>query len=551
VVAVHGDEGNMRGFSQPEGRASWVPLLAIAFADVLLTFNVITLKLSVDAIVSSYDAPASTVKTAIIVYSLVVSALILPAARLGKVIGSRRVFRVTLALFGAAMTLMALSPDALTMMTAQVLAGAATAALLPTLTALIVDNYEGAQRTRAMGWLGTAQAVSIVPGVLLAGAMATWLRWRFTFGVLVVLAAGVFLLSERLRPAAGRSVGARIDVVGLALAATAIFLIGSGCTNLTYWGVLRAAPQAPFNVFNLSPAPLAMVGGLIFIKIFLLWSHRYQAVGGSPLIALETFSTLHGRSALFSMFMIGVLSSAITFVLPLYIEIVQGRSSLYAAAAVVPFAAASFGGGLFVVRARNRTRQSRLARLAFMAVACGLALLAVTIHNDWSDLLVIAALIIAGAGEGALATLLFYLLVKDRGETAEENVAPLCGTTSYLAFGVGTALASALVIGVLGTTIQRQLLENPLIPPELKLQVNLENVSFISNDELRSRLSRVSAKPAQVTEAVRINTEAQRPDRIATPRHPAGERGAHRNEDGRHERRGEHHADRHEVARQH
>jgi hypothetical protein len=72
---------------------------------------------------------------------------------------------------------------------------------------------------------------------------------------------------------------------------------------------------------------------------------------------------------------------------------------------------------------------------------------------------------------------------------------------------VGTALAAALVVGVLSTSVHRELVHNPVIPNELKLEMNLNQVPFISNSQLRSVLANTSATPEHVTEAVRINTQ--------------------------------------------
>src|SRR4029077_718361 len=44
---------------------------------------------------------------------------------------------------------------------------------------------------------------------------------------------------------------------------------------------------------------------------------------------------------------------------------------------------------------------------------------------------------------------------------------------------------------------------------ELKAQVDLDNVTFVSNDRLLGVLQRTTATPDQVVEAVRINTEAR------------------------------------------
>jgi hypothetical protein len=136
-------------------------------------------------------------------------------------------------------------------------------------------------------------------------------------------------------------------------------------------------------------------------------------------------------------------------------------------------------------------------------------LLAAVIRNDWSTLPVTIGMIAAGIGEGALVTLLFNVLVSASPRELAGDVGSLRGTTNNLAAGVGTALAGALVVGVLGSSIHRELVDNPRIPIELKAQVNLDEISFVSNDRLRGVLDRLGAQPAHVDEAVEINTRSR------------------------------------------
>jgi len=50
---------------------------------------------------------------------------------------------------------------------------------------------------------------------------------------------------------------------------------------------------------------------------------------------------------------------------------------------------------------------------------------------------------------------------------------------------------------------------NPVIPNELKMEMNLDSVPFISNNQLRRTLARTAATPKQVAEAERINTDVR------------------------------------------
>jgi predicted MFS family arabinose efflux permease len=483
-------------------RPSWAPLVVVGMAQVLLVFNSTALKVSVDALADSLGSSASTVKTTIVIYSLVVATLTMLGTHISGRFGAWGVFRTMIAAFALSMMAMALSRGVVGMIVAQVVAAVATASLVPTFVVLVAASYEGERQSRAMGWLAAAHSIGIVPALLIAGLLATWVGWRYTYGLLVLIALIICALSAGLRRNMPRA-ETRMDGVGLLLAACAIFLIGVGCNNLSGWGAVYAKPGAPFQLLAISPALLVIVLGAVFLKLFLLWSRRLEASGGTPLVALDVFASKEERAALISIFLIGVIGSAITFVIPLYIEVIQGRNALYTAGAVIPFALASFVAAIAVVKLRERIHPSRVARYAFLCVAFGSAVLGATIHNDWNDAAVLVSMTVAGAGEGALATLLFKLLASRKRAA---DVGPLCGTTDYLAAAVGTSVASALVIGMLAAGVSSELTRNSVISQNLKSQVDIDNAAFISNDQLRVRLSNTSATQEEVAEAVRINT---------------------------------------------
>ncbi len=494
--------------ARDEPRASWMPMLTIALAQMLMVFNVSTLQVSIDGIASSFNAPATAIGTAIVTYSLVVAGLIMLGARIAQVIGSRRVFRLGVLLFGAAMGVMALSQGVPMMLVAQVVAGLAAAGLVPALVVMIADHYSGHQRAKALAWLGGAQALGIVLAFLIAGYLATAVGWRFTFGGLVAVAGLVFVLAGKLgvRP---KPPGVSIDWTGIVLAAAAILLISVGANNLTEWGGLLARTAAPFSVLDLSPAPMMIIAGLFLIEGFVVWSRRREATGKTPLVALDVVDTPAERAALLAMFTIGAIGSGLTFLIPLYIQVVQGGSGLDTAAAVIPFSLASFAAAVLVVALYRFASPRLIARSAFLVTTVALAFLAAVIRNDWGSGMVMTGMVLAGLGEGALVALLFNVLVSASPKELAGDVGSLRGCTNNLAAGVGTAVASALVVSVLGTGVHRELVHNPLIPDELKAEFNLDDVPFVGNDRLLAVLSTTNATDEQTNEAVRINTEAR------------------------------------------
>ncbi|MBV9816476.1 MAG: MFS transporter [Alphaproteobacteria bacterium] len=483
-------------------------MIVVALGQVLMSFNINALRVSVGGIVASFNTSPTTVGTAIVIHSLIVAGFVMVGAKIAARYGARLVFQATAGLFGGAVMIMALSPSATLMIAAQAVAGAASAALVPTLVVLIAANYRGRQQTQALGWLGASEAMGGVVAFLVAGSLGTWIGWRYPFALLAVLGAGVFFLGRRLSPVEGQR-DLKIDWVGFGLVALAIPLISIGFNSINSWGLLLAEPTAPFGILGLSPAPVMIIVGIVLGQAFFAWSRRRRAAQRTPLIDPQVIARPRQRAAVFTMFMIVMLGSAVSFLIPLYIEIVQGRSSLETAFAIIPYSLSIFVAAALASRLLDWVSSRLVARCAFVMVAVALASLGVVIRNEWETLMVILGLIVLGLGQGALVTTVFNVLAAASPEALAGDVASLRGTTNNLAGAVGTAIAGALLIGVLSASVTRELAENPVIPEDLKAQVDLDNIDFVSNDHLLEVLAETTAASKQVSEAVRINTEGR------------------------------------------
>jgi MFS family permease len=495
---------------ETETRDSWLPMVVIAMGQMLMSFNVAAIPVSMGGMVESFNTPPTTVGTAVVLYSLGVSGFILLGAKLGQRFGSKIFFQAAVAVLGFAMVLMVVSPTATVMLAAQGLAGLGAAGLVPTLVVLIANHYRGKQQAKAVGWLGSARAIAGVLAFVIVGFVAA-VNWRLAFGLLILHAGAILLLSFKLKPSEAKP-AVTIDIPGVLLSATAIILITFGFNNLRAWGLLLARPAAPFDVLGVSPAPIMIVVGVTLGMAFLALTGRRAAAGQTPLLALEVIDSPREWAAVLALFIIVGMEAAINFSVPLYIQIIQGRSSMATSIAMMPFMLTVFFTAILIVRLYDRFTPRQIARYSYVLVALGTLWLALVARNDWSVAPVILGLITVGLGQGALVTLLFNVLVTAAPKQLAADVGSLRGVTQNLAAAVGTALMGTLLVGLLSSMVLRNLTDNPLLPPEFKQaelseRFDLDNINFIRNEQLKERLALTSVTAAQVDEAVRINTE--------------------------------------------
>ncbi|WP_145594298.1 MFS transporter [Yersinia aleksiciae] len=491
-----------------EVKESWVPMITIALAQILMSFNVASLPVALGGMVKSFNVPPTTIATAIVMYSLSVAGFVMLGAKLNQRFGPLVVFRSTVLLFGIAQVMMTFSPNVTVMISAQALSGLAGAALVPALVALIAENYRGTQQATALGALGSARAGAGVAAFLIGGILGTYIGWRPAFGILIVLSAVIFVLSFRLKADKGRpEVG--IDIIGVILAASAIILLSFGFNNLNRWGFGLVRDGAPFDLLGFSPAPFMIVLGIVLGQAFVVWTRRRQEQGKTPLLALEVITSSTEKAAVFAMFAVVALEAMLNFSVPLYIQIVQGSTPMATAIAMMPFNLSVFFSAMLIVRFYKKLTPRKIGRYGFITCTIALLWLAFVVRNNWSEFAVLFGLVVFGLAQGALVTLLFNVLVSASPKELAGDVGSLRGTTNNLANAIGTAVAGALLVGLLSANVMRGVAETPILTPEIQAQVNMDSINFVSNDRLQGVLAQTTATPEQVAEAVRVNEEAR------------------------------------------
>ncbi|GAA1937655.1 MFS transporter [Agromyces allii] len=481
-------------------------MVGLFLAQVLMSFNVAALPISLGGMVEDFGVPPTVASTTIVVYGLAVAALVMTGAKLGQRIGWVLIFRCVLVVFAASSLIMILSPTIGWAIAGQVLAGAAAAIIVPALVALIAENYRGTQQATAVGSLGSARAFSGISAFLIGGTLGTFVGWRPIFFITLALAIAVFALSFGLRSDRGdRSV--RIDLVASLLIGAAIVLLTLGFNNLNAWGILLADPDAPFDVLGLSPAPIFVVVGLILGQAFFLWTRRRMRRGQEPLVNLSVLGHSRERSAVYAMFIIVSMEAAVNFTVPTYIQVVQGRTPFDTSLAMMPFNLTVFITATLIVRFYRRHSPRTIALFSFGLTTVALIWLSFVVTNNWETLPTILGLVLFGIGQGALVTLVFNVLVTAAPKELAGDVGSIRGTTQNLASAVGTAVMGALLVTMLTLNVAGAAAEHPELPDELIAQVDLDEVNFVSNDDLRAVLEQTTATPAQVDAAVTLNEE--------------------------------------------
>ena len=489
-------------------KTSWLPLVVVVLTQIQASFAVNALTVSMQGITSELDTPATSVGTAITAGTFAMAAFILLGAKLGAKFGSRRVFQIAVTIHGLAMLGVALSVSPAMLFVAQAASGAVIALIAPALVVFIAANFKGAQQAQAIGFLAAAIPAAGVLALLIAGTFASTIGWRYSFILIVALAAVNLLLSFRLKKVAPIP-GVQIDSVGALIAAVSVILLSFGFSGLSSWGILTASDSAPFSILGLSPAPLLIVLGVVGAQLFFAWTRKQKASGRPQLFDLDVLKAPSDRATTLAMSAMLFVGTAANFLIPLYIQIVQGRSSFETSIAVIPYTLSIFVSSSVVAGLYSRFAPRTIARVGFVVVAFALVLLAFTIRNEWEQIVVIVGLVILGLGQGAIVALVFNTLLASSPKELAGDVGAWRGLVHNMSGSVGIAVATVFAVTTLSSLIALGIADNDDLPPELVSQVNLDNVDFVTNERLDDVLAQTTATPQQVDAAVALNEESR------------------------------------------
>lgn len=295
-----------------------VAIAAVASSVAFLDGTVVNVALP--AISDELGGGLTTQQWAVDAYLLTLGSLILLAGSVSDAYGRLLVLRIGLVGFGVASLAVGLAPDAVTLIVARAVQGAAGAFLVPSSLALITSLIQGPPQSRAIGrWTAWTTAAPLL-GPLLGGVFVDTLSWRYAFLVNVVPIAVALWLITRLNVHDERRADAGIDVLG-ALLCTA----GLG-------GVVFALIEQP-NLGWTHPAIWApLAGGLVLFGAF-LWRQRRAP---HPILPLGLFRVRNFWTGNLATLFVYAALTLNGFVVGVYLQQGAGLSATLAGLASLP-----------------------------------------------------------------------------------------------------------------------------------------------------------------------------------------------------------------------
>ena len=300
--------------------AAPVTQFALLAGPLLSMLDSSIVNVAVEPIARSLHTSLTTVQWAVSGYLLALGAGLAATAYLARRFGTLPVYRASVIAFTAASALCALAPDAGFLVGARVVQGLVAAPLVPLAMSMLLGGSGGSRTiSPAAGillFLGPALGPTVGGALIGAGG------WRLIFLINVPVGA-LAAVSVRFVPASlepGRRDGARFDLPGL-------ILLAAGLTGLLY-----GASEGAASGWDRAAVWLSLVLGAGLIAAYAGWAARRDQPALDLTLARQPVPALSmALCALAS-----IVTWAAVFLLPVFVQSVQGRTPLAAGLAMAP-----------------------------------------------------------------------------------------------------------------------------------------------------------------------------------------------------------------------
>jgi EmrB/QacA subfamily drug resistance transporter len=408
----------------------WLILATICTAALMIVLDVTVMNLALPSAQHALGFTNADRQWVVTAYALSFGSLLLFCGRLADLIGRKATFLTGLAGFAAASAVGGASDSFAMLITARACQGVFAALLAPSALSLLTTTFTDAkERARAFGVYGAVAASGSGLGLLLGGALTSYLSWRWCLYVNLLFAAIGIIGGALLLGRQPKTPGARLDIPGVAAVSGGMFCLVYGFSNAATHGWHAASTWGFLTV------------GVALLVVFAAWQSR----AAHPLLPPRVILDRNRGGAYLTMLITGAGIFGIFLFLIYYMQLTLGYSPVKSGVALLPMVAVigvMANVGNIVLMPRLGPKPLLIAGM--LSNAAGMAWLTrIGAHSGYASAL-LGPIIVTGVGMGlifsfAANTGTFGVAPRDAG-IASASV----NTGQQLGGSIGTALLNTI-----------------------------------------------------------------------------------------------------------
>jgi EmrB/QacA subfamily drug resistance transporter len=415
-------------------RLRWIVAAVVLAANIIDLLDATIVNVAAPSIHRDLGGGTSTIQWLSAGYTLAFAVLLIAGARLGDILGRRRLFIIGLAGFTLFSTACAVAPTIGVLIACRALQGAFGALMIPQGFGLLKQVFDDdAEFDKATGLFGPTTGVALLAAPIIAGALVDadlWgTGWRLVFLINVPIGAVMLPLAIRSLPRGASHPDVKLDIVG-------VWLVGLALVAIIYPLIQGQADGWPAWTFVL------LAVGVLLLLVFLRHERRRTA---SPLIepALLT-NRVYLSGIAISLGLFGAFGGLLLCI-SLYGQLGEGWSPIHAGLTLTPMVVGMILG-MFGSLAAVKRLGRHLLHIGILLIGAGAATLAVTVGgastaSSW-DLL--PGLFLIGLGVGACLGQLFRFILSSVGMVEVGSASGVMEAVQQLSTALGVAVLGTI-----------------------------------------------------------------------------------------------------------
>ncbi|WP_054690945.1 MFS transporter [Fructilactobacillus florum] len=355
-------------------------------------------------------------------YALFFGGFMLLGGRAGDIFGRKRIFELGLFIFAIGSLLVGLATTGEFMIIFRAFQGIGAAIIAPTTLALIMDNFVGKERTKAVAWYGSMAGVGASVSQILGGFFAATVGWRFGFFINVPIAIAMIIMSYKFIPEGNKQPG-KFDWLGAIFSLIAV-------SSLIY-AIDGAKEPLLFGVI-----------GLVSLLLFIL----VESKASQPIMPLKVFLNRFRVGAYIGRIAFTGAMMAFWFFTPQMLQEYLHYSPFAAGIAFLPLTIVTFIFSLQVPKLTNKLGNGMLLLIGITITLIGMVTVIFYQHGYWLELAV--PMMIVGVGQGlafAPLTAAGIFEVNDKNAGAASGVV---NVMHQIGAAFGISLVTSLTVGI-------------------------------------------------------------------------------------------------------
>jgi len=368
--------------SQPQNK--WLAMLGIGLGVLMYTIDTSAVNIVLPTLVQTLNTSFATIQWVVLSYLLVITALVLGAARLGDIFGKKQLYLGGLIVFTISSLLCGLSPGVYWLIGFRALQGLGAVFISALGAAIITEVFPNSERGRALGIIGAVVSLGVALGPTVGGLLIRIAGWRTIFWVNIPIGIiATFIIIRFVPTSVGRGGKQRFDALGSLIMTVTLICFALGMTEGQNQG------------FTSSTTLVLLITAAIGLACFLILEARIK----QPMLDLNIFRNLQFSLSLLTGVLVFIVIAGIIFILPFFLEWVKHYTTqqvglLLAVSPIVGGIVAPISGSL---SDRFGPRIISLIGLLLMVVGC---LLLSTFDTQLTELGYIVRVIPFGLGLG-------------------------------------------------------------------------------------------------------------------------------------------------------